>query len=178
LDRAAFDFLNDDLDAAYAGQLTIEQAKQLHGQVFDCAAHYLPEPEPLDARVKQMLDYLKQEGEGSLENIADVARLSYKRTSSLFAQNVGLPLKGYLLWKKFQSYELQVSKFGRSRSITEIAHAAGFSDSAHLCRTFQELFSAPPSYFFANPSVRVISSHRHNLMPNPGAEAANKDTAW
>jgi AraC-like DNA-binding protein len=48
--------------------------------------------------------------------------------------------------------------------MTEIAHAAGFVDSAHLCRTFQEVFGAPPSYFFANHNVKVFSWQRHNPM--------------
>ncbi|TGL76672.1 helix-turn-helix domain-containing protein, partial [Leptospira yasudae] len=36
------------------------------------------------------------------------------------------------------------------KSITEAAHAAGFSDSAHFTRTFKENFGFVPSLFFGH----------------------------
>jgi AraC family transcriptional regulator, arabinose operon regulatory protein len=167
LDAETFASLRTDMNAAFSGQLDNAAAKELHRQVFDIVAKLLPPKPPLDLRVARILDCLEGEVACSLKELAAMVRLSYKRVSLLFAQNVGLPLKSYMLWKKLQRYEFLAGQAGRTKSITELAHAAGFVDSAHLCRTFQEVFGAPPSYFFANPDVRVSTWLRCLPMVTP-----------
>jgi len=170
LDRQVFAEFDSELNELYAGHSTTEQALALHERVFDTAVRFLPQPDPLDLRIRRILDSLEKQPDCTLEELASIARLSYKRASLLFAQNVGLPLKSFLLWKKLHRFERLAGEYGPTRSITEIAHEAGFVDSAHLCRTFQEIFRASPSYFFANPNVRVRSLLRHGPM-SPMAES-------
>jgi len=164
LDRNVFNDLNEYLDAACEGGLSVDDASALHEKVFETVARFLPSPEPMDQRVRRIVDYLELHPESTLEQLASVTRLSYKRVSLLFGQVVGLPLRSYLLWKKLHCYETLAGQFGASRLMTDIAHAAGFVDSAHLCRTFQEVFGAPPSYFFDNDNVRVKSWLRNGAV--------------
>jgi AraC-like DNA-binding protein len=164
LDRNDFGLFDEALEAAYTGKLNIEDAIELHSSIFEIATRALPKPEPVDPRIQRLLALLDENPRYTLEELAAVVKLSYKRASYLFAEVMGLPLRSYLLWKKLHSYESMAGAYGPARSMTEIAHAAGFVDSAHLCRTFQEVFGAPPSYFFANRNVKVFSWQRHNPM--------------
>lgn len=156
LDRKAFAMLDEALEAAYAGRLSVDAAAELHENVFSVASRCLPQPDPIDSRVQRLVELLEENPAYSLEELADRVRLSYKRASHLFAQMMGMPLRSYLLWKKVHRY-MSLAGSGASRSMTELAHAAGFTDSAHLCRTFREAFGAPPSYFFGGGQVHLKS---------------------
>lgn len=156
LDRKAFAALDEALQAAHAGRLSIEAATELHDSVFSIASRCLPEPDPIDSRVQRLVELLEENPAYSLEELAGMVRLSYKRVSYLFAKMMGLPLRSYLLWKKIHRY-MSLAGSGASRTMTDLAHAAGFTDSAHLCRTFHEAFGVPPSYFFAGDRVRLKS---------------------
>lgn len=73
----------------------------------------------------------------SLSDVAALVGLSPGRTRRLFVQQTGLPLRTYLLWlRPTRALEL----FAGGASLTEAAHAAGFSDSAHPSRTFHRMF--------------------------------------
>jgi AraC family transcriptional regulator of arabinose operon len=167
LNRSAFNAVNSQLDAAFEGYLSLDDAAELHDYIFEAVARMLPRPDPIDRRIQSIVDHLEMHPEASLESLARIAGLSYKRVSLLFGQVVGLPLRSYLLWKKLHRYETLAGQYGATRSMTDMAHAAGFVDSAHLCRTFQEVFGAPPSYFFDNENVRVKTWLRNSPM-TPG----------
>jgi len=177
-ERSKFENVDKALNAAYHGNLSIVAASELHDHVLSIIATSLPCPKPMDHRIQIILDHVDVHPESPLEELARVAGLSYKRVSLLFGRQVGLPLKSYLLWKKLHRYELLASIYGASRSITEIAHAAGFVDSAHVCRTVHEISGAPPSYFFANQNVRVFSWLRQPPMaPAPDGSFSKCRTA-
>lgn len=53
------------------------------------------------------------------------------------AIQVGLPFRAFLLWRRLnRALEL----YGAQESLTQAAYLAGFSDSAHLSRTFRKMF--------------------------------------
>ena len=54
-------------------------------------------------------------------------------------QEVGLQFRTYLLWRRLT---LAVNEIVSGTSLTEAAHEAGFSDSAHFSRTFLRMFGA------------------------------------
>ena len=90
----------------------------------------------------------------SLESAAAAAFLSPSRFAHLFKQQLGLPFRRYLLWRKLTRAMLLI---GREGTATAAAHAADFADAAHLTRTFSEMFGIPPSVmlrgqFFEIPS--------------------------
>ena len=99
----------------------------------------------LHPRVRKLLRYLRAQPVGSdlsLPTLAAAVDLSPSRLMHVFTESVGIPLRPYLLWVKFQrAAALIVSGV----PLSETAHAAGFSDGAHMSRTFRTMFGIPPS---------------------------------
>jgi AraC-like DNA-binding protein len=78
----------------------------------------------------------------TLEQVAAVAYLSPDRFRHLFAEEVGMGLRQYVLWRRFISvWEHRMN----GASLSTAAHAAGFADSAHLTRTSRSMIGIPPS---------------------------------
>lgn len=103
-----------------------------------------PPTHPLDKRVARALEVIR-ESDASRIPLDDVARmvfLSPSRFAHLFAEEVGLPFRRYVLWRKL-SRALQA--IGRGSSLSAAAHASGFADSAHLTRTFYQMFGMAPT---------------------------------
>ncbi|MGO4573875.1 helix-turn-helix domain-containing protein [Microvirga sp. 2TAF3] len=121
----------DDGVIAALGQVVLEKA----------VGKALP-PRPLDPRIVRALDWLAPRlgGHVSLPEAAAVACLSDSRFSHLFAAQVGLPFRTYLLWRRLM---LAVDRTAAGSSLTAAAHEAGFADSAHLSRTFRRMFGIP-----------------------------------
>jgi AraC family transcriptional regulator len=73
----------------------------------------------------------------SLEDAAAHVGLSTGRARHLFVESTGLPFRTFLLWLRLSK---AVELFAAGASLTDAAHGAGFSDSAHLSRTFRRMF--------------------------------------
>jgi AraC-like DNA-binding protein len=97
-----------------------------------------------DARIRRALEVLQGAPRRriALGVIAEAVGLSPGRLGHLFRQEVGLPVRRYLLWLRVGD---AVEEIARGVSLTAAAHAAGFSDSAHLTRTFRRMFGIAPS---------------------------------
>lgn len=76
--------------------------------------------------------------------LAAAVGLSDSRLSHLFREQMGLPLRRWVLWIRFRA-ALDHALMGAS--MTEAAFAAGFSDASHFTRTSQQMFGLPPSDF-------------------------------
>ncbi len=119
---------------------------------------YLPPSlkSPIDYRVRDILKYLQSLEELpskiSLQKLASRAELSPDRFRHLFAEEMGLPIRRYLLW-------LRVRKTGtllqKGFSLTDAAHDAGFTDSAHFSKTFKQNFGISPSLLLTNPEIEI-----------------------
>jgi len=101
-----------------------------------------PSPRPLDPRIVRALDWISPRlgGRITLAEAAAVACLSDDRFRHLFADEIGLPFRTYLLWRRLM---LAVERTAAGSSLTAAAHEAGFADSAHLSRTFSRTFGLP-----------------------------------
>ena len=97
-----------------------------------------------DERVTKVLDAIRKSDELriSLEDAAALAFLSPSRFAHLFKQQLGLPFRRYMLWRKLTRATLAIS---RERTLAAAAQAADFADAAHLTRTFYQMFGLPPS---------------------------------
>ena len=98
----------------------------------------------LDDRIVRALAIVRQMEAPKirLEEVADAVFLSPSRFQHLFSEEVGLPFRRYVLWRKLARSLIEV---GRGSTLSAAAHASGFSDSAHLTRTFYQMFGIPPT---------------------------------
>jgi len=78
----------------------------------------------------------------SLSSLAAIARLSPSRFMHVFTASVGVPLRPNVLWLRLQR---ACGELMRGSSLTEAAHSAGFSDAAHMTRTFRRMLGTTPS---------------------------------
>jgi AraC family transcriptional regulator len=104
----------------------------------------VPPARTLDARVGRVLKSIResQDLRISLEAAAEIVHLSPGRFAHLFKDEVGLPFRRYMLWRKVTRAMLSI---GKERTLAAAAHGGDFADAAHLTRTFHQMFGIPPS---------------------------------
>lgn len=101
---------------------------------------------PMHPRVRRVLRDLRagplDRERTSAAALAASAGLSESRFLHVFRESTGTPLRRYLMWLRLQ----RAAPLIMSRAtLTEAAFAAGFSDAAHMTRTFKRLFGVTPS---------------------------------
>jgi len=114
------------------------------------AAEILGLPAPAAARsvhprVRALLSLLRNRGINdatSLEVLAAAVGLSPSRLMHVFTSSVGIALRPYLAWLRVQRAAIEIVS---GNSLTEAAFTAGFSDAAHMSRTFRRMLGIPPS---------------------------------
>jgi AraC-like DNA-binding protein len=110
-----------------------------------------------DPRIQQALVILQQ---SLVEKIVakEIARqvcLSESRFIHLFSEEIGIPLRKFMLWLRLNRAIQEISS---GKSLTDAAYSSGFSDSAHLSRTFRSMFGLTLSKIFKNSRfVQVFS---------------------
>lgn len=77
-----------------------------------------------------------------LGDVASEVGLSGGRLSHLFAEQMGLAFRPYVLWKRL---EQAAHRLSLGENLTQAAHAAGFADASHMTRTFRRMFGIAPS---------------------------------
>jgi AraC-like DNA-binding protein len=102
-------------------------------------------PPKIHPRVGRVLRYLRErlgpDEDLSLAALAGVAGLSESRLRHAFMESLGITLRPYILWLRVQRACQELSS---GASITEAAVRAGFSDAAHLSRTFRRMLGTTP----------------------------------
>ncbi len=81
-------------------------------------------------------------GDTSLSALAGAVSLSPGRLMHVFTQSIGIPLRPYLAWLKLQR---AAGAIVSGAALSDAAAAAGFSDAAHMTRTFRRMFGVAPS---------------------------------
>lgn len=125
--RRALAAVVDELIEHLAPVLTGDEASPRHPAVDDALRH---------------LPSLVAAGPVSGTDLAAQVGLSVSRLTHLFTDQVGIPLRRYVLWSRLR---LAVMRVQAGDDLTGAAHGAGFADSAHLTRTTREMFGLPPS---------------------------------
>jgi AraC-like DNA-binding protein len=109
-----------------------------------------------DPRVTTVLNAVRESADlrVSVEAAAAMVHLSPSRFAHLFKQQVGLPFRRYMLWRKLTRATLAIA---RERTISAAAQAADFSDAAHVTRTFYQMFGLPPSIMLRGEFFEIVS---------------------
>lgn len=98
-----------------------------------------------DERINKALDYLQKNPDRPvpLDEIAQHCHVSPGRFLHLFKEKTGITYRRAQLWARVVNAMLLLG----AKSLTKVAHEVGFSDSAHLSRTFRENFGFSPREF-------------------------------
>jgi AraC family transcriptional regulator len=132
-------------------QFDCSTARHFLGQIYHHICNAQLPPDFIDARIQVVVEQIKNAHRGDtgvvIHQLATHVYLSPSRLRHLFRKQVGISIQQYLLWQKLMT-ALAVSL--RGASLTEAAHEAGFSDSAHFSRTFRQMFGIKPSEIFGN----------------------------
>jgi len=106
------------------------------------------EPAPrrrVHPRVRKLLRHLSAlpgSADTSLEALATEVGLSPGRLMHVFTESVGIPLRPYLAWLRFQRAAAAIAC---GVPLSQAAAMAGFVDAAHMTRSFRAMFGATPS---------------------------------
>lgn len=101
-----------------------------------------------DPRVQSVVELIRsQPGRSfSARELAQTIHLSPSRLSHLFKNQVGIPIRRFIVWSRLRTV---VNHALQGASLTEAAHAAGFADAAHMSNAFRQMFGFAPSALFA-----------------------------
>ncbi|MFT3923691.1 MAG: AraC family transcriptional regulator [Myxococcales bacterium] len=111
-------------------------------------------PRTFDPRIAQVLATLKgaMPDAPTAQELGDKVGLSEGRLIHLFSEQVGVPLRRYVLWLRIRHI---VFCLAVGKNLTDAAHEAGFADSAHLTRVFRSMFGLAPSQILRSDGVTI-----------------------
>ena len=144
VDRAPIASVTLGLEAAVRAQRGRAPIVELARDVVRLLTQHTELAATSDERILRAVKYVNAHLSApiTLEQVAAVAYLSPERFRHLFAEQMGMGLRQYVLWRRFVSvWEHRMS----GASLATAAHAAGFADSAHLTRTSRSMIGIPPS---------------------------------
>lgn len=162
LDRRAREDLGRDLHESLSGvrfpslDLGPGEAMAWCESVFTALGVASTGVEALSRTTRRAITYI----EGALDTVPSLAdaaaraSVSPTRLTHCFSAEVGIPFRRFVLWARLKR---AVEETRRGASLTEAAVEAGFSDAAHLSRTFRAMFGLSPSMvlplmeFFGGP---------------------------
>ena len=132
------------------------------------------EPGRVHPRINRMLRLIPERLEGlqdvSLKTLADLSGLSTSRFMHLFTEAAGVPLRQYILRLRLQRAWVELLA---GTTVTSAACSAGFSDAAHLTRTFRRVLGVTPTALFPrNRSSAANPTTPRNRTPEAETLAA------
>jgi AraC family transcriptional regulator of arabinose operon len=153
LNARVFGALRDSFEPALHGVLCDAQLRSFSQCMVDAVTESTTLSKQMDPRIERLLQLIRTHP--SLlqrEDLSAMACLSRGRLSHLFREQVGLSVKRYLLWSKLRRSSVQLAD---GQPLTHIALASGFSDAAHMSRTFRDSFGLQPSFLVRQ--VKVVT---------------------
>jgi AraC family transcriptional regulator len=129
---------------AYEGRASNEALVALARAAISALADIAAAPrKPPDQRIVHAVELIhRRVGDAiALKEMAAAVHLSPERFRHLFMQETGIAFRAYLLWLRL---ERSLAAYVAGKALTEAAQSGGFSDSAHLSRTFKRMFGITP----------------------------------
>jgi AraC-like DNA-binding protein len=126
------------------GELGGESAGRLRQEVLGGLGLRVELRERLDPRVRASIRRIRGEParRWAVAELARAAELSPRRFRELFSSQIGMSCRQYLLWSRLRA---AVAELVEGVGLTEAALDAGFSDAAHLTRSFRRMVGIAPS---------------------------------
>ncbi|GAA3388079.1 helix-turn-helix transcriptional regulator [Cryptosporangium minutisporangium] len=102
------------------------------------------DPAPLHPGLRRAVDLSTRRTDGppDLTVLAGLVGLSASRLGHLFHDQLRLP---YPAWRRWTRLRNALDQVRAGATLTQAAHAAGFTDSAHLTRTCRAMFGLTPT---------------------------------
>ncbi len=100
----------------------------------------------LDRRIAVAAHRIRTTTEGHESKTSAIARdvaLSPSRLRHMFSEQVGAPMRSFRYWKRLRN-AIQIAL--QKSNILELAMAAGYADSTHLCHAVKLYFGVQPSF--------------------------------
>jgi AraC-like DNA-binding protein len=135
------------------------QASEVYGKlVTELGGHAEKAEATVDPRIETAVQLIKETYLTRKVRLAELARhacLSKSHLSHMFVEQIGIPPRRYVLWRRLMTaFQFAV----QGKSFTEAAHSAGFSDSAHLSRTYKRMYGISLSACIKNHGgIQVFS---------------------
>jgi AraC family transcriptional regulator len=145
----------ESLAILFSGTARLHEAEALMARIFDVPNLRPPQLPATDARIDLALATIRAAPQdySSIDALAQMVHLSPSRFAHVFKDVVGVPVRRYVLWAKLRR-ALEFAMKGES--LTAAAISAGFSDSAHLSRSFRNLCGIAPEFLFRNRERLVV----------------------
>ena len=136
-----------ELTKLYDPAATLAEADALLARIFGLPPLEGSAAAVNDSRIVEALSFLRASPDryDSIDALAERVHLSPSRFAHLFKQQVGVPVRRYVLWQKMRR-ALDLAMAGDS--LTTAALSAGFADSAHLSRTVRAIMGVAPEFLF------------------------------
>ncbi len=109
-----------------------------------------------DKRIYNCIEVIETENleyKELLSTLSSKVFLSESRLSHLFKKNVGISIKKYLLWNRLK-YALKFL-LTEETNLKEASFEAGFSDQAHLTKTFKSFLGINPVKVFNSRTIQL-----------------------
>jgi AraC-like DNA-binding protein len=121
-------------------------------QQFLRALSHTLETSILDDRILEVLKLLNQQNDVPIKinDLAGKVFISPNRLIHLFTDQVGIPIRKYILWRKLLT---SLQELITTKNITQAALEGGFSDAPHFNRTFRRMFGLNPSTLLKNSQI-------------------------
>lgn len=113
-----------------------------------------------ETRLEQVRTYMEKHHARklSLDELAEVARLSVRHFMRLFKQRYGRSAMDELTIYRIAQAQNLMRAEGR-HPIKDIAHHVGFRDEAYFRRTFKRISGVPPAVFIRNARQKIAAYH-------------------
>jgi AraC-like DNA-binding protein len=158
LPSEAFGALRRNLLALSRRRASATEAWELYAAVTGRLRGVELERPAVDDRVVRALRVFEslEEKRISAHDLARQVFISESRLSHLFSEQLGMPIKRYLLWLKVVA---ACERVNSKDNITQAAQSAGFADGAHLTHSLRQLIGVSPRALFDNRSfVRMVTA--------------------
>lgn len=154
LERGRLAAWDEALARLCAGEATAEEARRCFGGLVPCVAGLLPKRRCDDEeRVGRLLRILRDGERWDMDHLSRHFQLGPRGVNALFLRALRMSYIDYKMWCKQRTVlEMMCSR----DSLTDIAHAAGFSDSSQFTRAFTRWFGQTPSASRDEARVRLV----------------------